>query len=454
MRLAVLGGGGFRVPFVHQALLRRAGDVRVDELVLHDTDPDRLSAISQVLRQVSDGAPDQPALRTTTDLDEAVAGSDFVFTAIRVGGLAGRVQDERVALDLGLLGQETVGPGGIAFGLRTVPVMTRIAARIAELAPTAYVLNFTNPAGMITEAMQAVLGDRVLGICDTPLDLGRRLGRLLGVEGSRLHLDYVGLNHLGWMRGVHHDGVDLLPALLAGDRVAALTEAQVFGVPWLRALDSVPNEYLYYYYRTRDAVAAVEAAGRTRGEFLAAQQEAAFADMLADPARSAQRWGRAVAERHGTYMAEARSGPAPPHDMAAPERPPATFVEEQGYAAVALHVMAAIAENRSATMILDVRNGTTVAGLPQDAVIEVPCFVDATGVHPLATPAPDLHQLGLMQQVKAVERLTIRAATTGSRDEARLAFALHPLVPSLEVAERLVEGYITTIPEVGAVLRP
>jgi 6-phospho-beta-glucosidase len=447
MRLTVLGGGGFRVPFIHQALLHGAGGVRVDELVLHDTDADRLTAVSHVLRQHAEGAADRPAVRTTTDLDEAVAGTDFVFAAVRVGGLAGRVHDERVATRLGVLGQETVGPGGIAFGLRTIPVMTRIAERVAELAPTAYVLNFTNPAGMITEAMQAVLGDRVVGICDTPLDLGRRLARAAGVEPSRLHLDYVGLNHLGWVRRALHDGVDVLPELLGGDRVTRLEEARVFGVPWLRALGSVPNEYLYYYYRTRDAVASVEAAGRTRGEFLAGQQEAVFADILAEPAEAAQRWGRAVAERHGTYMADAKG--ATEHQPA--EEPP---VEEQGYAGVALQVMGAITEDRRATMVLDVRNGTTVAGLPEDAVVEVPCVVDASGVHPLATPTPELHQVGLMQQVKAVERLTIRAATTGSRDDARLAFALHPLVPSLDVAEQLLEGYVDAIPEVAAVLRP
>ena len=449
MRLTILGGGGFRVPFVHQALLDGAGVARVDELVLHDTDPDRLAAVSHVLRRLSDGAPDPPALRTTTDLDAAVAGTDFVFAAIRVGGLAGRVHDERVALDLGVLGQETVGPGGIAYALRTIPVMTRIAERIAELAPAAYVMNFTNPAGMITEAMQAVLGDRVLGICDTPLDLGRRLARAVGFDTSRLHLDYVGLNHLGWMRGVVHDGVDLLPELLAGDRLAELEEAHIFGLPWLRALGSVPNEYLYYYYRTRDAVAALEAAGCTRGEFLAVRQQAAFADILADPEQSAQRWRQAVVERHGTYMAEAKG--EHDHDAGDPREAP---LGEQGYAGVALQVMAAVAGNRRTTTILDVRNGTTVPGLPEDAVVEVPCVVDATGVRPLATPPPDLHQLGLMQQVKAVERLTIRAATTGSRDDALLAFALHPLVPSLDVAERLVAGYVAAIPEVGAVLGP
>jgi 6-phospho-beta-glucosidase len=468
MKLTILGGGGFRVPFVHQALLHGRGVARVDEVVLHDTDPDRLEAIVHVLGQLADGVDDQPRLTVTTSLDEAVEGSDFVFAAIRVGGVEARVSDERVALDLGVLGQETVGPGGVAYGLRTIPVMVQVAERVAELAPSAYVMNFTNPAGMITEAMQSVLGDRVLGICDTPSDLGRRVARAVGVDGSRLQLDYVGLNHLGWMRRVVHEGTDLLPGLLADDeKLRALEEARVFGAPWLRALGAIPNEYLYYYYRNREAVQSILSSSCTRGEFLSGQQTDLFRSILADPENAADLWGAAVSERGASYMAEAKGGQqgAPAAEAAA--EPPAGSPEldndddtgpgldlaEHGYAGVALQVMGAIAQNRRATMILNVRNGSTIAGLPADAVIEVPSTVDANGVHPLSTAAPDLHQLGLMQQVKAVERATIRAALTGSRADAHLAFALHPLVHSLDISDRLLDGYVASIPEIADVLR-
>jgi 6-phospho-beta-glucosidase len=460
VKLTILGGGGFRVPFVHQALLHGSGVARVDEVVLHDTDGDRLTAITHVIDQLSEGVPDRPALRGTTSLDDAVDGSDFVFAAIRVGGVDARVHDERVALRLGVLGQETVGPGGIAFGLRTIPVMRRIAERVAHRAPSAYVMNFTNPAGMITEAMQAVLGDRVLGICDTPSDLGRRVARAVGVDGDRLQLDYIGLNHLGWMRRVMHEGRDLLPELLADEeRLATLEETKVFGAAWLRALHAIPNEYLYYYYRNREALEAILASGRTRGEFLAGQQNRLFRDMLADPGRAAALWGDAVSQRGASYMAEAKGGsqpaaaslpaPAPP----AGTRPPVAHdLAEHGYAGVALQVMGAIARNRPATMILNVRNGSTIAGLPEDAVIEVPSTVDADGAHPLPAAPPDLHQLGLMQQLKAVERATIQTAVTGSRAEAELAFGLHPLVRSLDVSEKLVDGYVAAIPEIADVL--
>ena len=465
MKLAILGGGGFRVPFVHQALLHGADVAKVDEVVLHDTDADRLTAITHVIDQLSADVADQPRLRVTTCLDDAVEGSDFVFAAIRVGGVEARIRDERVALELGVLGQETVGPGGIAYGLRTIPVMVHAAERIAKLAPSAYVMNFTNPAGMITEAMQVVLGDRVMGICDTPSDLGRRVARAVGVDSERLELDYVGLNHLGWMRRVMYEGRDLLPELLADDeRLAGLEETKVFGAAWLRALQALPNEYLYYYYRNREAVESILASARTRGEFLAGQQADLFRDILADPDRAAELWGDAVSRRGASYMAEAKGRSQPAAAAASDDsrrrtaqavraRPIASAdLAEHGYAGVALQVMGAIAGNRRATMILNVRNGSTIAGLPEDAVIEVPSTVDANGVHPLSTAPPDLHQLGMMQQMKAVERATIRAAMTGSRADAQLAFAMHPLVRSLDVSAQLVEGYVSSIPEIAEVL--
>jgi 6-phospho-beta-glucosidase len=446
MKLAVLGGGGFRVPYVYQALLADTGDPRIDDVWLYDTDPARLKAMGAVLAKLAEGVPDAPRITPTTSLDDAVAGSDFVFAAIRVGGTEARTCDERVALDLNVLGQETTGPGGLAYGLRTIPVMLDVARRVKELAPKAYVVNFTNPAGMITEAMQSVLGERVLGICDTPSGLGRRVAGALGVDHTRVQMDYVGLNHLGWMRRVMFDGEDLLPRLLADDEaLAGFEEAVVFGPDWLRTMGLVPNEYLYYYYFNRDAVRSIVDAGETRGEFLVHQQHDFYDKVLQAP-DPAEYWRRTVADRSSRYMAEAKKGHAPD------PKPQLSDPAHQGYAGVALGVMAAIARNERATMILNVRNGATIPALPPDAVVEVPTLVDANGVHPLTTTAPDLHQAGLMQQVKAVERYTIEAATTGSRSAALRAFALHPLVDSVTVARQLLEGYTSGIPEIAAVL--
>lgn len=443
MRLTMLGGGGFRTPLVYAALLadRAAG---VTEVVLQDTDAGRLEVVRRVLAGQASDALDAPFVRATTDLDRALEGADFVFSAVRVGGIPARVEDERVALALGLLGQETTGAGGISFGLRTVPVALRIAERVRAVAPQSWVVNFTNPAGMITEAMQSVLGERVVGICDTPIAMARRVARVLGVDPDLVEPDYAGLNHLGWLRGLRHDGTDALPGLLADDDLLAATqEGRLFGSDWLRALGAVPNEYLYYYYFTREAVAAIRSEALTRGEYLRDQQDRFYRSASAEPARAGELWVAARLEREHTYMTAEHAGRRPGGVAGA--------VDVGGYEGVALALMRALRADEPASMILNVRNGSTVTGLPEDAVVEVPVTVRSSGPVPSRVTQPDLHQRGLMEQVKAVERLTIEAARTGCVTAAEKAFALHPLVDSAAVARRLLAGYRERIPQVAAV---
>ncbi|GGR99842.1 6-phospho-beta-glucosidase [Streptomyces aureoverticillatus] len=440
MRLVILGGGGFRVPLVYGALLGDREEGRVTEVVLHDLDGARLGAIARVLAEQAADVPAAPTVRVTTDLDEALRGADFVFSAIRVGGQEGRAADERVALAEGVLGQETVGAGGIAYGLRTVPVAVDIARRVARLAPDAWVINFTNPAGLVTEAMSRHLGDRVIGICDSPVGLGRRIARLLGAEPDRAWIDYVGLNHLGWLRGLHVDGHDLLPRLLA-DRVLleSFEQGRLFGADWIQSLGVIPNEYLHYYYFNRETVRAYQRAERTRGAFLRDQQ-ARFYDEMADPhAGALKAWEASRAEREATYMAENREA------AGAGERAEEDL-ESGGYEKVALDLMRGIARDERTMLILNVRNRTTLAALDADAVIEVPCLVNASGAHPVSSEPLPGHATGLVCAVKAVEREVLAAAESGSRATAVKAFALHPLVDSVSVAHRLMDGYAQVHP--------
>ncbi|MFE9903508.1 6-phospho-beta-glucosidase [Streptomyces achromogenes] len=442
MKLTILGGGGFRVPLVYGALLADHAEGRVTEVVLHDLDDRRLRAVSRVLAEQAEGVPDAPSVSATTDLDEALRGAAFVFSAIRVGGLQGRAEDERIALAAGVLGQETVGAGGIAYGLRTVPVAVDIARRVARLAPDAWVINFTNPAGLVTEAMARHLGDRVVGICDSPVGLGRRIARVLGADPRQAFVDYVGLNHLGWVRALRVAGRDELPRLLGDPALlGSFEEGRLFGADWLRSLGAIPNEYLHYYYFNRETVRAYQRAERTRGAFLRDQQARFYAE-AADPGVSALRaWDRTRAEREATYMAENRES------AGAGER------EEEdlsgGYEKVALALMRAIARDERATLILNVRNRSTLRVLDADAVIEVPCLVDAGGAHPLATDPLPGHATGLVCAVKDVERRVLSAAESGSRATAVQAFALHPLVDSVNIARRLVDEYAAAHPGLG-----
>lgn len=439
MRLSLLGGGGFRVPLVYAALAQGgAAAGLIEELTLYDTDPRRLRVISSVLAQLPGG----PRVRTTDDLREALRGADFVFSALRVGGTRGRVRDERIPLDHGVIGQETVGAGGVLYGLRTVPVALDIARTVARVAPEARVINFTNPAGMVTEAMASVLGERVIGICDSPVGLVRRAAKALGVRPETLDYDYVGLNHLGWLRSLRHDGVDLLPALLdSQERLNSFEEGRLFGPRLLRALRALPNEYLHYYYFRRETLQAVAGARETRGEFLARQQEAFFTEAAGQPAAAYELWSRTRREREATYLAESREA------SGAGERD-ACDLEGGGYEQVALTLMRALSGQGEGRLILNVRQdagrsvgseGSLLPGFTGDAVIETVCEVGPRGARPLPCAPPGPAELGLMLQVKAVERATIEAARTGSRTAALRALALHPLVDSAWAAERILE---------------
>lgn len=434
MKLTILGGGGFRVPLVYRALL---DDPTVTEVTLYDTEPLRLRVVAAILARLAADHPGAaPRVRLADGLDDALRGADFVFSAIRVGGTAGRVRDERLPLAEGVLGQETVGAGGVLYGLRTLPVAVAVAERVRAVAPDAWVINFTNPAGMVTEAMSRVLGPRVIGICDSPVGLVRRAARAAGADpdAAGFGYDYVGLNHLGWLRTLTVDGVDLLPGLLADPAaLGSFEEGRLFGPRWLAALGSLPNEYLHYYYFRRESLAAVRAADATRGEFLDRQQGAFFAAAGDAPQRAYELWERTRLEREETYMADSRAASGgwrrDPHDL-----------DGGGYDRVALALMRAIARDERTTLILNVPGGGAVPFLDAEAVVEVPCEVGAFGARPLPTAAPDEHQAGLMLALKAVERAAIEAAATGSRTAALRALALHPLVDSPAVAGRIVDA--------------
>ncbi|MBL3685868.1 6-phospho-beta-glucosidase [Leucobacter zeae] len=455
MKLTVIGGGGFRIPQLFSALGREDAPIRVDELHLHDVLPERLETIRKIIDHLAPALPSAPRVTAGTDLDAAIAGADFIFSAMRIGGIDGRIADERTALDLGVLGQETVGPGGLAYALRTIPVVTALAERVRDLAPDAWLINFTNPAGLVTEAMRRVLGDRVIGICDTPIGLMRRATRAVAAAGmdpdrvdfDRVDFDYVGLNHLGWLRRLSVDGVDRLPGILGSDdALVGIEEARLMGFDWIRTIGALPNEYLYYYYFTREATERIRSGAETRGEFLKRQQDRFYADARgAGPAETLGLWEATLREREYSYMAESRA--EEDRDARLDED-----VEDGGYQRVAIELMTALSGGAAAMMILNVGNGSIVPGLPEDAVIEVPCRVDAAGVHPTRVAPVAGDMLGLMQQVKSAEQIMLRASLGRDADLAWRGFAAHPLVDSVAVAKRLLDGYRERIPGVAAAL--
>ncbi|HEX3427696.1 MAG TPA: hypothetical protein VHS36_02730 [Candidatus Limnocylindrales bacterium] len=446
MKLAVLGGGGFRTPAIYRALAEGRRRTRFDELVLYDVDQGRLDRIADVIvgleAQLGRGVP----VRATTSIEDAIDGADFVYCAIRVGGIAGRLLDETAALAEGVIGQETTGAGGLTFALRTVPEIVRIAEIVDRRAPKATFINFTNPVGLVTEAAQRVLGDRAIGICDAPQALCRRVATALGREPEELWFDYFGINHLGWLRGVLDGGQNLLPELLADE--AALTsfeEGRLFGADRLRSVGMVPNEYLYYYDFTPEALAGMRS-GRVRAEFLQRQQDAFYAGD-GGPGKAAEDWKATIDEREKSYMEEAWSGRDDDMSTISAAR------ESGGYGGLALDLVDALNADEPSVLILNVANRSSLPFLDEIAVVEVPCVVGPGGVVPVAIGSVPQAARELIETVRAAERVAIEAALSGSREMAVRALAMHPLVASSEIAERILDRHLAGQPQLAEVLR-
>jgi 6-phospho-beta-glucosidase len=457
MRLLIAGGGGFRVPLIYRALVSGRFAGLATELVLFDVDSARLDAVTAVLRSMPVEAGARLPVRSTISLPAALAGADMVFAAIRPGGTAGRVADERVAQDLGLLGQETTGAGGISYALRTIPHMLELARLMKEHCPEAWLVNFTNPAGMVTEALVPVLGRRVIGICDSAGGLVQRAASAAGAvlpDGRLDTVGYYGLNHLGWLYKLESGGRDVLPELLADPgALQSFEEGRLFPQPFLAGLGALPNEYLYYYYRGEEARLAMRAMASTRGETIHVQQQELYPRLAAAGDHAFRLWEEARRSREEGYLAEARAdgGQRDENDLAG-----------GGYERVALAAMSALSGAGHTQLILNTRNSlpsetmpataeaaayqAAIPGLPADAVVEIPCTVAPDGAHPVPQQQPPEPRLGLLRRVKDVERLTVRAAVNGDRDAALAAFALHPLVDSADLAAELLAGYERSFP--------
>jgi 6-phospho-beta-glucosidase len=438
MKLAVVGGGGVRTPLLVRGLLARQNDLHVDELVLLDPDAEALELIGLVVKEALNKAGNPFRFRLTHDAEEAITGADFVLTTLRVGGIQARIVDEQIGFKHGVLGQETTGAGGFAYALRTIPVMLHYAALVRKLAPNAWLINFSNPAGLITEALTRYGGIKAFGICDTPPMTLKALAHMLTVPAAELRPDYLGLNHLGWFRGLHHRGRDLMPEVIARvEDLSGLEELRMFDPQLIRTLGMVPTEYLYFFYYRDRVLANLKASGKTRGEVILDQNHRFFQAMReARYQRVASYWPvyyDYLAERQGTYM-RAESGVG----GQAEARP-----EEEGYEGVALGMMTSIVQGLNQIMIANVPNCGAIAELGESDVVEVPCTLTASGPVPLTAGRLPSHGLGLVQTIKAYERLTVEAAMEGSREKALTALTIHPLVGSYPLAEAIFDDYLT-----------
>jgi 6-phospho-beta-glucosidase len=264
MKLTILGAGGVRTPLMVEALLRRQKRLNLDELALMDIDSGRLEVIGGLTHSLEAKASFK--ITRTTNPRAALEGADYVITTFRVGGIESRIIDERVPLALGVIGQETTGPGGFAMGMRSIPVLLRYVEQMRAVCPDAWLINFANPAGMMAEAVHRAGWKRAVGICDGPISILRVAAAVIGKPVEEVYLDYFGLNHLGWVRSVIHDTFDYLPQILGMIATAGSIPGLPFDPVLIQTLGMVPNEYLYYYYNDRQAVHNILAGEETRGE--------------------------------------------------------------------------------------------------------------------------------------------------------------------------------------------
>lgn len=406
VKLAVVGGGSTYTPEVVDGIVRLRRLLQVEDLWLHDTNAERLDVVAGLARRMLDRAGHPARLETTTRLDDAAEGADAVLIQIRVGGQAARMVDESVPLACGCLGQETTGFGGLAKALRTVPVVLEIAERTRAVAPDAWIVDFTNPVGIVTRALLDA-GHRAVGLCSAAMVFQRHFAKVLDVEPERIELDHLGLNHLTWEVAVRLDGSDVLPRLLDDEHAERVARATGLPAPLVQRLGVVPSYYLHYFYE-HDDVVDEQRRGRSRAEVVA-EIEQELLHLYAD---------EELAEK--PELLRQRGG--------------------AGYSEAAVELIASLfGSARDGRHVVNLRNDGALPFLADDAVVEVPARVSADGVAPVRLPELGPAERGLVAHISAYEELALDAALHGGRERVFRALLAHPLVGQARLADELAD---------------
>ncbi|MEW1907901.1 6-phospho-beta-glucosidase [Kitasatospora sp. NPDC085895] len=416
MKLAIVGGGSTYTPELIDGFARLRDTLPIGELVLVDPAADRLELIAGLARRIFARQGHDARVTTASDVAAGVQGADAVLLQLRVGGQAARNEDETWPLECGCVGQETTGAGGLAKALRTVPVVLDIAETVRRANPDAWIVDFTNPVGIVTRALQTA-GHKAVGLCNVAIGFQRKFAGHLGVEPERVRLDHVGLNHLTWERGVTlldapgaATGREVLPELLAGHGEAIAADLHL-PLDVVRRLGVVPSYYLRYFYQHDLVVEELRVQGSRAAAVAAIERQ--LLEMYADPALDAK--PELLGERGGAFYSEA-----------------------------AVQLIAALlgTDGTTGVQVVNTRNDGVLPFLPEDAVIEVPAEVDPQGVRPLPQRPVEPLYAGLIAAVTAYEHLALDAALKGGRDRVFDALLAHPLVGQIDLADRLTDRLI------------
>ncbi len=446
MKLAVLGGGGVRSPFLAKSISLSAKELDISEVVFMDIDREKLLIYGKIAKKTAKIIAPDLNFVLTTDADEALKDTDFIITTIRARSDEGRVFDERTALNLGLLGQETTGAGGFAMALRSIHIMKEYCEKAKKLSkPNAPIFNFTNPSGLVTQAMHSYGYDNVYGVCDAPSGFIRQLKDISG--NDNLSVKCFGLNHLSWFYDFKIDGKDVTDEILSNKKLYTDTEMRLFDKELISMCENfLPNEYLYFYYYREKAIESVLSSKKTRGETICEinknmMKELKEVDIDKDFDKAFHIFMSHYAMRENSYFS-IESGTVRNKKFSVPTVDEYISQEDEGgYAGVALDYIRAKNSENPTEMVLSVPNGNAVDFLKSEDVCEISCTIDSNGVHP--------HKVGyipemcknIIRTVKQYENLTVEAIIEKNKQKAVQALMIHPLVSSYSLAEKLVDTY-------------
>ncbi|MFW5979379.1 MAG: hypothetical protein ACOCQZ_01550 [Halanaerobium sp.] len=453
----IVGGGGVRTPQVTNGLLAKSKELKLEEITLLDIDKKRLDAIYKIVDQIRTSHQNVKDVKINYTLNnkKAFKDADLILFTVRVGNIQSRIIDEQVPLRYGVVGQETTGPGGFAMAMRTIPVILEYMKEIKETAPEAWILNLTNPAGLITQALNDAGYEKIIGICDSPSGLTEDIAAGLDLPLSELWFEYFGLNHLGWIKKIKHKNKDITEDVFKNSEALKRHGEAMISGDLIRMLSLIPNEYLLFYYQNTEVVNKVSDSGLSRAQLIDKLNKLLFERLDSldqnsspDPLTIYQRY---IEARHGSYMQVETAGFNKDdivreiwNKAAEKIKDGSYMIEEEpgGYAAIALSVIKGITGVEPTSIILNIKNKGAISCLEADDVVEIPTFVNENGIHGLTIDEVPEQAKGLLQAVKSFERLTIQASKNKSYNQAMQALTIHPLVPDAVTAQKILDDYL------------
>lgn len=455
-KLALIGGGSVRTYYFVESLIKFHEKLGIDRLYIMDNEEERLTYFGGIAVYAIQKAESKLQVVLTDSVEEAVTDADYVVTTLRVGLEEARCKDERIALNLGVIGQETTGAGGFSYAMRTIPKILKYMEVIRRKAkPDVTVFNFTNPSGLVTQAIYDAGYDNVIGICDNATGIKMDISEALKVNASDLLVKVYGLNHLSWANSVEVGGVNILPKLIENDEfIQNFHQFLYFDRDLIRYLKEIPNGYLYYYYHRERALKNLLEAPLSRGETIykinqQMMQELREHDINTEPEICLKIYQEYMKRREGSYMSielgdsKILTHPIDTKNIGISELTGKVPYNEiyEGYAGVVFNYIDSVNHNKGIDLAISVPNRGAIPGMKDSDIVEVTCRIDKYGATPMKFDSINPTNLLLMQTIKRYEKLTVEAVREGNREKAIEALTIHPLVGDYTLAKQLIEEY-------------